>query len=132
MGCDGSGCCVDSPMKINIQFCCSVFQHVQSPSTLNMLIFMTFYYFIFLKVGIQAPASIQNILTCIPSLRHILGLLSSTKLRSRCNMIHLMPLLTIMPWQPPRLFTTMINNSTLRLEMSVFYNPAISHPQPNT
>lgn len=46
-----------------------------------------------LKADVHAPASIHNILICIPSLKHILGLFSLTKLRSRCNMIHLMPLL---------------------------------------
>lgn len=39
---------------------------------------------------VQWAASVQNIFACILSLKHILGLLSWTKLKSRCNLTHLL------------------------------------------
>lgn len=87
MGCDGSGCCGDSPVKMGIQF---LLQPLSAHAIflikyahINALISYTIY------VLVDRQASIQTILICIPSLKHILGLLSLTKLRSRCNRIHL-------------------------------------------
>lgn len=87
MGCDGSGCCGDSPVKKGIQF---LLQPLSAHAIflikyahINALISYTIY------VLVDRQASIQTILICIPSLKHILGLLSLTKLRSRCNRIHL-------------------------------------------
>lgn len=112
-------------VKMHIQFYCNLFQHTRALSTwLNMYTFMVlkschFNILVYLKAHVQSSANIQNVwFSSFLSLKHILSL---------CN---LNLDLGVMPWQPPRVFIAMINNSTLMLEMSVFCNPAISHPQP--
>lgn len=95
MGCDGSGCYGDFPVKMNIQFSCSLSQHMQSV-LLNMFELMILNHMLSMS---WCSGTSQN--TDHFNLHPIIKARSSAKLGSGCNMIHLMPLLKTMPWQPP-------------------------------